>query len=172
MLTPILKEKETNREAKLDFAGDAAVASLIVGAINTPIISTLFLDQYSSVPHAIGNTVWHMGEIFLYGSIGFLVGGLALRILIYFLFYSKLDANEKTARTMAGGSLIIVLVMLAHFYLLPAFLPNDYQSFALYTFPILFAYNAYTWYWNIWGASSLYFKGIEDKKRVMKKLFY
>ena len=170
MVTSIIKEKKS-RESKLDFAADATVASLIAGAINTPVLYTLFIDKHSSLLTAIESTLWHSGKILLLGLVGVLVGGIALRILIYFLFYSQLDANEKTARTMAGGSLILLLVVLAHFHLLPSCFPHNYQTFAFYTFPMLLAFNAYTWYWNIWGASNIYFKGIQNAKECENNRF-
>jgi len=170
MTTPNLKN--SNREPKLDFASDATLATLFAGAINTPILFTLFVDNYTSLSSAFGFTILNMIWFLLAGMGGLFVGGLALRILIYCLFYSKKDANEKTAYTMAGGSLIIILVMLYHFHYYPSYFPNNYQSFAFFTFPMLLVFNAYTWYWNIWGASNYYFKGIENTKSMTEKLFY
>jgi len=172
MVTPIIKDKGRDKEGKLDFASDATFATLIAGSVNTSALITLLSNEYSSIIHAFGSTIWNAGELFLLGVFGFSVGGLILRILIYFIYHSNLDANEKTARTMAGGSFIFIITLLSHFYYFPSYLPNDYQIFALYVIPMLLAYNAYVWYWNIWDASNDYFRGIENVKRIVKKSFY
>lgn len=161
-----------DKEGKLDFATDATFATLIAGSINTSALITFLSNEYSSLLHAFGSIIWNACELILIGVFSFSAAGIVLRILIYFLYHSKLDSNEKTARTMAGGSFIFIITLLSHFYYFPSYLPNNYQTFMLYAIPMLLAYNAYVWYWNIWDAPNDYFKGIKNAKSMNKRLFY
>ncbi len=160
MLTPIIRDKE----AKLDFAVEAAFSAFIAGLVITPILHTFFVRKYYFLFDALVNTVHQMLDFLGTGFYKFIFGTLLFRFFIYHLIYADLDNNEKTSNTMVGGSLIIIMIVVYTFATGQLSYPYTYtfQTFVFCVSPMLVAFNSYVWYSNIWGASNAYTSNNKD----------